>query len=61
MNLSSATTGARILCGTLSKMRCDENFAAIYKKAELAMEQLQLKPPKLESYIDVVELLHVLN
>jgi hAT family C-terminal dimerisation region len=49
MNLSSATTGARILCGTLSKMRCDENFAAIYKKAELAMEQLQLKPPKLES------------
>ena len=49
MNLSSAKTGARILCGTLIKMRCDENFAAIYEKAELAMEQLQLKPPKLES------------
>ena len=48
MNLSSATTGARILCGILSKMRSDENFAAIYEKTELALEQLQLKPPKLE-------------
>ena len=37
MNLSSATTGARVLCGALSKMRSDENFAANYEKAELAM------------------------
>ena len=49
MNLPSATTGARVLCGTLSKMRSGENFAAIHEKAELAMEQLQLKSPKLES------------
>ena len=40
MNLSLATTGARILCGTLSKMRSDKNFVAIYEKAELAIEQL---------------------
>ena len=43
------STGARVLCGTLSKMRSGENFAAIYEKAELAMQKLQLKPPKLES------------
>jgi len=49
--------------GTPSQMCSDENFAAIYEKAELAMEQRQLKPPKLGPQsvalcIDVVELLH---
>ena len=61
INLSSSTTGARVLCGSLKKMRADENFASIYEKVELATQKLQLKPPKLESFIDIVELLHVLN
>jgi len=66
MNLSSATKGARILQWYFESnetIYSDENFVAIYEKAELALQQLgiQLKPSKLSLYIDVVELRDVLN
>lgn len=46
MSLSSATTAAGLLRATLISIRCDEQFAAIYNQAEIAMERLDLKAPK---------------